>query len=344
VPATREGLPVIKQLTSEGLNVNVTLLFGLPRYEQVAEAFLSGLEERAARGLPLNRVASVASFFLSRIDLKVDPRLEEIMAGEGPRAESAAHLRGEVAIASAKVARCKYYENLYGGERWRVLAAKGARPQRLLWASTSTKNPDYADVKYVEALIGPDTINTLPMKPSISGPASAPRLIGPWNWKGRGSQGGRMGIDLNRVTQELEDGGVKFNKPFDDLMYALETRDGGPDGKGGSPESFWAPMRLKSKKAEALVERFCSRLWRKDATLWTMIPRPQDIQEAMGWLRGRDEKNLEAGATREVRRAAAAGLHMGMGAAASQSLGGPSAPGKGLPHRSGHHRSGHHSD
>ena len=148
VPATAEGLPVIRQLISEGINVNVTLLFGLPRYRQVTEAYIAGLEARASLGKALNRVASVASFFLSRIDSLVDPLLEKA-------------LRGQAAIASAKVAYQNYTE-IFGTSRFKALAGKGARAQRLLWASTGTKNPDYSDVKYIEAVIGPDTVNTVP--------------------------------------------------------------------------------------------------------------------------------------------------------------------------------------
>src|SRR5271157_4326249 len=163
VPATREGLPAIRQLIGEGINVNITLLFGLPRYREVAEAYLSGLETLAARGKPLERVASVASFFLSRIDVLVDPMLEKLRLGGGPDAEAVAGLHGEVAIASAKVAY-QIYQEIFGSERFQKLSRQGARTQRLLWASTGTKNPEYSDVKYVETLIGRGTINTIPLE------------------------------------------------------------------------------------------------------------------------------------------------------------------------------------
>ncbi len=161
MPATREGLPAIRRLISEGINVNVTLLFGLPRYREVAEAYIGGLEERAGRGEPLGRIASVASFFLSRIDVLVDPLLEVKIKNEGTQAEAAESLRGQVAIACAKQSY-QIYKELFKGERFKDLARLGASPQRVLWASTSTKNPDYSDIKYVEPLIGPETINTLP--------------------------------------------------------------------------------------------------------------------------------------------------------------------------------------
>lgn len=226
VPATQAGLPAIRQLISEGINVNVTLLFGLERYRAVAEAYIAGLEDRLAQGQPVAGVASVASFFLSRIDVLVDPLLEEKMAGKGPQAEQAKSLRGQVAIASAKVAY-KIYQETFGSKRFQALAAQGAKPQRLLWASTSTKNPAYSDVKYVEALIGPDTINTIPLETfnaykDHGNPA--PRLQeGIPEAEAKLRILADLGIDLAQVTQQLEDEGVeKFVKPFDQLMATLE--------------------------------------------------------------------------------------------------------------------------
>ena len=163
VPATAEGLPAIRQLTGEGINVNITLLFGLPRYREVTDAYISGLEILAAKGKPLERIASVASFFLSRIDVLIDPRLEKIMEAENQQAALATGMHGQIAIASAKAAY-QMYKEIFGSERFVRLANKGARSQRLLWASTSSKNPAYSDTKYVEALIGPDTINTVPIE------------------------------------------------------------------------------------------------------------------------------------------------------------------------------------
>lgn len=228
VPATQEGLPAVTQLISEGVNVNVTLLFGLPRYREVAEAYIAGLEERAARGQPVEGVASVASFFLSRIDVLVDPLLEEIAGAGGPKAETARVLRGQTAIASAKLAYAMYRE-IFTGARFSGLRARNARTQRVLWASTSTKNPEYSDVKYVEPLIGPDTINTLPLE-----------TIGAYRDHGRpasrleeGLDAARrvlgdlaaLGIDIDAVTGRLELEGVeKFVKPYEKLMHALEER------------------------------------------------------------------------------------------------------------------------
>ncbi len=330
VPATQEGLPVIRQLISEGVNVNVTLLFGLPRYREVAAAYLAGLEERAASGLSLNRVASVASFFLSRIDVLVDPRLEKIMAAGGPRAEAATAFRGETAIASAKVAHCKYYQNIFESERWRALAAKGARPQRLLWASTSTKNPGYSDVKYVEPLIGPDTINTLPLETLNAyrdHGSPAPRLICPIELERAEGvlQGlGELGIDLAQLVQQLEDEGVeKFIRPYDELLRTLEGKR-----REALQEATVDRQTLALGKYEGEVqqrierldrEKFCARLWRKDASLWRADPQEQQgISEALGWLHVAEkmEKSVAeleafAGEVREAgfRRV----VHMGMG-------------------------------
>jgi transaldolase len=228
VPATREGLPAIEQLIGEGINVNITLLFGLPRYREVAEAYLVGLETLAAHGKPLRQVSSVASFFLSRIDVLIDPLLEKIQLGKSAAVRNIAGLQGQVAIASAKVAY-QIYQEIFGGERYHKLAQMGARTQRLLWASTGTKNPKYSDVKYVETLIGPETINTIPPetlnayrdhgKPSSQlekGTQEAYHVLEGLHY---------AGIDLGALTQELEDEGVtKFSKAFEQLMAALHEK------------------------------------------------------------------------------------------------------------------------
>jgi transaldolase len=228
VPATADGLPAIQQLISQGINVNVTLLFGLPRYCQVAEAYIAGIEARAAQGKPVKHVASVASFFVSRIDALVDPLLEKLMAQGGKQADLAKKVHGQVAIASAKMAY-QIYKEIFGSDRFKKLAAQGARVQRLLWASTGTKNADYSDVKYVEALIGPDTVNTAPIKT-----LDAYRDHG--EPKARLEQDvdqarsvlerlPELGIGIDHVTRQLEDEGVeKFIKPFDKLMEAVAQR------------------------------------------------------------------------------------------------------------------------
>jgi transaldolase len=225
VPATTEGLSAIQALISDGINVNVTLLFGLPRYRHVADAYLAGLAARAARGKPVNHVASVASFFVSRIDALVDPLLEKVIAQGGDKAAMAKTMRGQVAIASAKMAY-QIYKEIFCSDRFKALAAQGARAQRVLWASTSTKNPDYSDVKYVEALIGPDTVNTAPLET-----LDAYRDHG--DPKARLEQDveearlalerlPKLDINIDKVTRQLEDEGVeKFNKPFDKILQSL---------------------------------------------------------------------------------------------------------------------------
>jgi transaldolase len=229
VPGTWEGLSAIRELISEGINVNVTLLFGIQRYRAVAEAYLDGLSERVALGLPLERVVSVASFFLSRIDVLIDPLLGKLGEGTGVRAaQNTASLRGESAIACAKVAR-EVYREILAGDRYTALATRGAHPQRLLWASTGTKNPDFSDVKYLEALIGPETVNTAPLETLVAyrdhgnpvplldlGVREALCVL---------DRLAELGIDLAAVTQQLEDEGVKkFIQPFDSLMLALEQK------------------------------------------------------------------------------------------------------------------------
>jgi transaldolase len=228
VPATASGLPAIQQLISEGINVNVTLLFGLPRYRQVADAYIAGIEARAAQGKPVKHVASVASFFVSRIDTLVDPLLDKLLSQGSEEADLAKRMHGQVAIASAKMAY-QIYKEIFGGDRFRKLAAQGARVQRLLWASTGTKNPDYGDVKYVEALIGPDTVNTAPLET-----LDAYRDHG--EPKTRLEQDvvqarwvlerlSELGISIDNVTRQLENEGVeKFDKPFDKLMETLAQR------------------------------------------------------------------------------------------------------------------------
>lgn len=219
IPGTQPGLPAIQKAIAEGLNINVTLLFGLERYEAVTEAYIAGLEERAAKGLPVANISSVASFFLSRIDVLVDPLLDEKGLGE---------LKGEVAIASAKKAY-EIYKRVFSGERWKKLADLGAVPQRLLWASTSSKNPAFKDTKYVEALIGPDTVDTIPLETLEA-------------FRDHGDAANRLeedldtateilekikaaGIDINAVTAQLEEEGIdKFNKPFEKLLQAIEDQ------------------------------------------------------------------------------------------------------------------------
>lgn len=222
VPGTHAGLAAIRALVADGVNVNVTLLFGLQRYREVVDAFLAGLETRAAMSAPIDQVASVASFFLSRIDTRIDAQLDTLGS------EAARRLRGRAAIAAARLAYAHYKEWTAGG-RWRRLAELGARPQRLLWASTSTKDPAYSDVKYVEALIGPDTVNTMPPRTLAAfrdHGRAAPRLEQDLDQAAAVPEELRaLGIDLEQAATALEREGVaKFVQPFDRLLAALEAR------------------------------------------------------------------------------------------------------------------------
>ena len=221
IPGTEAGLPAIERVIAEGRSVNVTLLFSVERYDAVIDAYLSGLE---AHDGPLDGISSVASFFVSRVDAAVDERLEAIGTSE------ALALRGKVAVANAQLAYERFLER-FSGPRWEALVARGARVQRPLWASTSTKNPEYPDTLYVDTLIGPDTVNTMPEGTldafEASGTvartvdadlAEAHRVIDAL---------ATVGVDLAEVTRQLEDDGVAaFATSFDDLLAALGTKAG----------------------------------------------------------------------------------------------------------------------
>jgi transaldolase len=228
VPATVEGLPAIRRLLADGVNVNVTLLFGLPRYRQVAEAYIAGLEDRLSAGLPIENVRSVASFFISRIDTLLDPMLEDIAEGQGPRASIAGDIQGQIAIDSAKIAY-QMYKDIFSQDRFAKLTARGAHAQRLLWASTSTKNPQYSDIKYVEALIGPMTVNTLPMETLVAyrhhGRPELRLETGVDEANRHLVALGELGIDIAAATQQLVAEGVeKFVKPFRNLIETIARK------------------------------------------------------------------------------------------------------------------------
>ncbi|MEO5891843.1 MAG: transaldolase [Ferruginibacter sp.] len=217
IPGTAEGLTAIRRAIREGININVTLLFGLPRYEEVTDAYISGLEDRLKNNQPIEHVASVASFFLSRIDVMIDPMLAE---------KGLADLKGEVAIASAKKAY-EIYKRVFTSDRFKKLEEKGAKPQRLLWASTGSKDPAFSDVKYVEALIGPDTVNTIPMETLVAfrdHGVAADRLEDNLEHATKVLEDiKKAGIDIDAITQTLEEEGIeKFNKPYDKLLEAIE--------------------------------------------------------------------------------------------------------------------------
>jgi transaldolase / glucose-6-phosphate isomerase len=228
VPGTPEGLPAIRQLVGEGININITLLFAQEVYEKVAEAYIAALEDLAARGGNLRKEASVASFFISRIDTLVDSKINDrLKTTTDPKQQSLLKsLQGKVAIANGKLTYQRY-QRIFSGARWQALAAKGAYTQRVLWASTSTKNPAYRDVMYIEELIGPDTINTMP-----------PATIEAFRDHGRVSQSltedvpgaqkvmddlAKAGISMKEVTDKLTDDGVKlFAEAFEKLLGAVE--------------------------------------------------------------------------------------------------------------------------
>ncbi|MCF7805042.1 MAG: transaldolase [Candidatus Marinimicrobia bacterium] len=231
IPGTPAGVPAIEEALYEGINVNVTLLFSIQSYEDVAYAYIRAMERRAAEGLPLKSVASVASFFLSRMDVLVDELLEHRIYGTDNTEEKklAKELMGESAIANAKLAY-QSYKWIFGSARWKLLEEKGARVQRPLWASTSTKNPEYSDVRYVDSLIGQNTVNTLPDK-TIDAFADHGTLKE--NTVEEGIEESEetlmnmyeLDIDLDYVTQRLLDEGIqKFIKPFDNLMETLEQK------------------------------------------------------------------------------------------------------------------------
>ena len=224
IPATAEGLPAIRQCISEGINVNITLIFGLPTYMKVANAYIEGLELRLEQGRSIKRLASVASFFLSRIDVLVDKLLEKAIE-QGNNPDIAQSLHGQVAISCAKVAY-QMYKEIFSSDKFKRLAEESANPQRLLWASTSTKNPSYSDIKYVEPLIGPQTVNTMPTETLEA-------------YRDHGEPAGRLeenaaeadhllarlsevGINMDDIANQLEAEGIeKFVKPYDSLINKL---------------------------------------------------------------------------------------------------------------------------
>ena len=230
IPATAAGVPAIRQMISEGRNINVTLIFSLERYGDVIEAYLSGLEELAATpGADLSRVASVASFFVSRVDTEVDRRLEALAEEVGgSRGKAALALRGSAAVAQAKLAY-RMFQERFSGPRWEALAAKGAHVQRPLWASTSTKNPQYADLAYVNSLIGPNTVNTMPdaTLDDFLDHGVVARTVDKTADEARKSLDdlGELGVDMADVAQTLEDEGVAaFAKSFDELLQRLSDK------------------------------------------------------------------------------------------------------------------------
>ncbi len=288
VPGTVEGIPAVSLLLSEGININVTLLFSQQTYEQVAEAYLVGLEEWISRGGDARRMASVASFFVSRIDTAIDGIVNARLKTSGDAGEQAMlrSLLGKVAIANARLAY-KQYQTIIAGERWRKLAAKGAQPQRLLWASTSTKNPTYRDVVYVEELVGQDTVNTIPPatfnafrdhgKPRASLTENVDAAAGIMKTLAT------VGISMKEVTDKLVvDGVQQFADAFDLLLKA--TGQYSESRVKINRQTFRLPKELDAAVKDAIEDwqkgDKVRRLWRHDPTLWTN----QDEAKWLGWL------------------------------------------------------------
>ncbi len=288
VPGTAAGMPAIRQLIEDGLNLNVTLLFAIEAYQQVADAYLSGLEARAARGLPIDRIASVASFFVSRIDTEIDKAIDERVAAGDPEADALKALRGQVAIANAKLAYA-CYRDIVASERWQALAAKGAMPQRLLWASTGTKDARYPDTLYVDALIGPDTVNTIPPKTMDAfrdrGTVRQTLTEGVDDARHVLAEAERLGLRLDDVTARLVTNGVAlFSDAADALLGAVAGKRAAILGarlNGLEPTLPKALTDAVDARLEmARAQGWSRRLVRGDPALWT----GKDEGQWLGWI------------------------------------------------------------
>jgi transaldolase/glucose-6-phosphate isomerase len=290
VPGTPEGILAIRQLISEGININVTLLFAQEVYERVAEAYIAGLEDLAKRGGDLSRVASVASFFVSRIDSLIDAQLaDRIKTAKTPAEQGVLHgLQGRVAIANARLTYQRY-KGIFNGPRWVALASRGAQTQRVLWASTSTKNPAYRDVLYVEELIGPDTVDTIPpatydafrdhgkprasLEEDLEGAHDTMETLA------------KVGISMKEATDKLTEDGVKlFAEAFDKLLQAVEKHGAQSAPSAINNLTYRLPDPLAQAVKDALADWKTNgkvkRLWARDASLWTN----SDESNWLGWL------------------------------------------------------------
>ena len=289
VPATPEGIPAIEQLLSEGLNINVTLLFAQSAWESVANAYLRGLEKWAASGGDVGRLASVASFFISRIDSLVDSQLEAKMkSAVGAERYNVEDLLGKTAIANAKLTYARY-KQLFSGPKWQALAAKGAQTQRLLWASTGTKNPAYSDVLYVEELIGPDTVNTMPPATydafRAHGVPKASLEKDVESAKATMESIARLGVNMEQATAKLLDDGVKlFAEAFDKLLGSVDSTCKFFSKEKLNRQTYSLPEASGKDVARTLEDWRLTgkvrRLWGRDATLWTGT----DEANWLGWL------------------------------------------------------------
>src|SRR5581483_9301203 len=301
VPATPAGLPAIRQLTAEGINVNITLLFSQNVYEEVAEAYLAGLETRLSAGADIGHIASVASFFVSRIDTAVDKLIEEYQrqTNDRQKPDAAEALIGETAIANAKLAYQRY-RVIFHGERWKKLANAGAHTQRLLWASTGTKNPRYSDVRYVEELIGPDTVNTMPPATMDAfrehGKAEATIEDGVAEAQETLAALARICISLEAATDKLTTEGVRLFSDAADKLYGAIERKRRAVQAGGSDRDRLTLRRGDQDAVNATTEAWrregnVRRLWQRDGSLWTGA----DEAHWLGWLDVADDRLAHLG-------------------------------------------------
>ena len=290
VPGTAEGIPAFGQLISEGININVTLLFSQVVYQRVAEAYIRGLEKFAAGGGQVSRMASVASFFISRIDTAADAELSaRAKSAKTPLEEQKLKgLLGKVAIANGKLAYQRYL-NIFSGAQWDRLRAQGAQTQRVLWASTGTKNPAYSDILYVQEMIGPDTVNTIPPATFDAfrdhGQPRETLTEGVDEAKQVMQDLAEVGISIDAITDKLTDDGVRlFEEAFDKLLAAVEKSTQGGTTHKISQQSYKLPDPLTKEVAQAISDWRAAgkvrRLWQRDASLWTN----SDESQWLGWL------------------------------------------------------------
>ncbi|RSV37310.1 bifunctional transaldolase/phosoglucose isomerase [Sphingomonas sp. ABOLE] len=304
VPGTEAGAPAIRQLIEDGININVTLLFSQESYQAVAEAYLAGLEARLAAGQPIDRIASVASFFVSRIDIQIDKKIDARVAEGDPESDALKALRGKVAIANAKRAYAWYLE-MIASPRWQALAAKGAMPQRLLWASTGVKDPAYPDTLYIDTLIGPDTVNTMPPKTMDAfrdhGTAAETLTEGLDEARQVLAEADRLGLGLDDITRALVlDGVQQFGDAADALLGAVAAKRTAHLGKRLNGFEVQLPETLEKAVEERLetarAEAWSRRLWADDATLWT----DGDEAKWLGWLPAARGEQVDRAALRQL--------------------------------------------
>ena len=291
IPGTKEGIPAVEECLYAGLNINITLLFAVEAYEQVAWAYVRALERRAAEGKPVDRIGSVASFFVSRIDTLIDKTLDDRAKATSDPALKAKleSLQGKAAIANAKIAY-ESFQNIFGGEQFTALKAKGARVQRPLWASTSTKNPKYPSTLYVDTLIGPDTVNTLPPETidAFRAHGTAKSTIAT-DFEGARKSLGELesvGIHMSHVTQQvLDEGVVKFEQAFDQLLASIESKISAAilERQSASLDDYLGAVSENVAAAEQ--NGVAERVWKRDPTLWKTEPEHiAEISIRLGWL------------------------------------------------------------